>query len=297
MTRLMLTDKVFRTSRAATLAVMIVALLLPAMASAELVVHYQFEGTDPTNEPDLANADSTATPDDSGTLENGITRIAGGSPVNGGSQSLGGATGTQQINIGANQDYLQNVPGATVASWIKVSEAALNGAQHFLNISTGQASSRLHLQVRGTNAASGSVGTLASFMRRTNGDSGGTSSLLSDGQIPFDKWTHVALVADFENPNSTTFYIDGTDVGLDAALSNLKWTSGNSENNVTPVNMVSNQGGSTNAFPGLMDDFRVYNHALSASEIGALVPEPSSVALLGLGLSILATRYRRRRSK
>ena len=77
----------------------------------------------------------------------------------------------------------------------------------------------------------------------------------------------------------------------------LNWTSGNSENDVTPVNTVSNQGGTTNAFPGLMDDFRIYNHALSASEIGALVPEPSSVALLGLGLSILATRYRRRRSK
>ena len=48
------------------------------------------------------------------------------------------------------------------------------------------------------------------------------------------------------------------------------------------------------AWDGLMDDFRVYDNALSNGEIAALaIPEPSSVMLLG-GFSLLALLRRRR---
>jgi len=39
-------------------------------------------------------------------------------------------------------------------------------------------------------------------------------------------------------------------------------------------------------FDGLIDDVRIYNHALSQSEIQQLIPEPGTVLLLGLGGAI-----------
>lgn len=43
---------------------------------------------------------------------------------------------------------------------------------------------------------------------------------------------------------------------------------------------------------GSMADFRIYNRELSASEVAALVPEPATVALLGLGGLALIRRKR-----
>jgi hypothetical protein len=37
---------------------------------------------------------------------------------------------------------------------------------------------------------------------------------------------------------------------------------------------------SANLFPGLIDEVRVYDNALTAGEVAALVPEPSSIALI-----------------
>lgn len=48
-------------------------------------------------------------------------------------------------------------------------------------------------------------------------------------------------------------------------------------------------------YQGLMDDVRIYNHALSASEVRGLaaVPEPSSAALLCVGPAVLMRRRKR----
>jgi len=43
-------------------------------------------------------------------------------------------------------------------------------------------------------------------------------------------------------------------------------------------------------FDGLIDDVRVYDHALSQSEVSALVPEPATLLLLGIGAIMLKTR-------
>ena len=42
---------------------------------------------------------------------------------------------------------------------------------------------------------------------------------------------------------------------------------------------------SQNLFQGLINDFRIYNNALSASEVAMLVPEPMSLVLFGIGLA------------
>ena len=40
-------------------------------------------------------------------------------------------------------------------------------------------------------------------------------------------------------------------------------------------------------FKGSLDDLRIYNNALSAEEVKALVPEPATVLILGLGALML----------
>lgn len=49
----------------------------------------------------------------------------------------------------------------------------------------------------------------------------------------------------------------------------------------------------TSPFNGTIDDVRIYDDALSPLEVAALVPEPSALALLGLGGLLLARRRRR----
>ncbi|MEN6459100.1 MAG: LamG-like jellyroll fold domain-containing protein [Thermoguttaceae bacterium] len=56
-------------------------------------------------------------------------------------------------------------------------------------------------------------------------------------------------------------------------------------------------GDSANLFPGLIDEVRVYDNALSASEVAALVPEPSSLLLVGTGMLATAFYRLRRRMK
>jgi len=48
----------------------------------------------------------------------------------------------------------------------------------------------------------------------------------------------------------------------------------------------------TYPYYGLMDDFRIYDHELTQAEIMALVPEPATICLLGLGGLALLRRKR-----
>jgi len=186
--------------------------------------------------------------------------------VNGGKRSLDVSKGA--VNVGTDQDYLRDVAGATVAAWVKVSKNALAARENYVYQSSGQPSSRLHLQVRGKGTPQ-NPGTLAAFMRRVDGDA--TASLFSTTAIDFDNWVHVALVVDYVAGNYA-FYINGADAGSGST----GLSRGRSQNSTTPQNWVG-AGSGRNQFPGLIDDVRVYRRALSRDDVRRLTHPISSL--------------------
>lgn len=101
-------------------------------------------------------------------------------------------------------------------------------------------------------------------------------------------WHHIVGTYDGASQN---VYVDGV-------LKNSRPTAGLIWASSAPLWIGSHiVGWDANPFCGTIDDLRIYNHALSESEVGTLaaVPEPCSVLLGAIGLSSAVLAARRRR--
>lgn len=103
------------------------------------------------------------------------------------------------------------------------------------------------------------------------------------------EWHHFAATVD---GNNVTIYRDGvfydSMVMTDPSPNVLTTMSGNYKQRFGQ----DGDGGSSAEIEGRFDDLRVYNHTLTAQEVVSIVPEPTSLALLGLG-GLCALRRRR----
>ena len=104
---------------------------------------------------------------------------------------------------------------------------------------------------------------------------GSNKWILSTSNIVFsdDTWAHVALV---QNGTSPVLYIDGVAVAQNFSVSTDKTTWFNDLtglDNGRIGNLNWNNGGEINHFEGSIDDIKIYNRALSQSEITALANE------------------------
>lgn len=112
----------------------------------------------------------------------------------------------------------------------------------------------------------------------SNSENTSTSS-----NVPPSGWFHVAATRG--DNSALRIYINGveeTSVGMSGAL--------------TDLGLASNIGSWDTAryFSGQIDDFRIYDEALSAAQVSALVvPEPGSMILIGLGLLTMVFGRRR----
>ena len=208
-----------------------------------LVGHWKFdEGTGTTASDSSGNGNT-------GTLTNGPTWTTD-SKVGSGALEFDGVN--DYVTMGAPSSL--NITGAvTVSAWINPLSSGLNR-----NVLT-----------KGSGAGSGSGGSqydlvdLGSnrFRFLVSNGTASISSLTGSGGAPNNKWTH--LVGVYDGVDTTQFYLNGVQVGTNT----LVGFGGvlNSKGNFA----IGGSGGA-NVFNGSIDDVRVYNRKLSASEIQEL---------------------------
>ena len=97
-------------------------------------------------------------------------------------------------------------------------------------------------------------------------------------------WHHVAAVRDTQT-DKLYIYLDGNSDATPVADTTLTTLATNEPFGVG--HRVSTMPSGDKYFGGLIDDVRIYNHALSQAEIQEIIPEPGTVLLLGLGGIIL----------
>jgi len=166
----------------------------------------------------------------------------------------------------------------TVMAWIRTTAVARNGIIGWGNFGTA---GQVHAFRTGPTA--GEELTHYSWGAAYDIDES-TGSAIFNGQ-----WHHVAATYDSAT-GLKTLYFDGAQLGSTFAVPDLAITAQNFRIGAT------NHPFGTEEFNGTMDEMKVYNNALTLSEIqAAAVPEPSGVTLWLIGGALIGGIRRRPR--
>jgi Concanavalin A-like lectin/glucanases superfamily len=204
-----------------------------------------------------------------GTALNDASGFASSGVLNGGTTWVGaGATGasfsdTNALTLDGTSGYATltttNLPGTkspiTISLWAKF-PAPGTANQNMIALVDAGSSSALQVGLRGTNLVAWSWG-------------GGT---LAGTTAPTDAlWHHVAYT--FDGNNSDVFYLDGV-----AFASN---NGGSHQSASTTTAYLGTYNGGAELYGGSLDDVRVYNRALSATEVSGLAAgsQPSTAVV------------------
>ncbi len=176
-------------------------------------------------------------------------------------------------------------PGLTLAAWVKPDAAALSGLHTVLSKWDGNAS-RDHFGLWLVNGKA---------MIAVCDGSYGETGVSSVASLVADKWQFV--VGTWDATGAYQLYIDGV---LDPATGSQ---AGSGINTSSAKNLlIGTQGtpGFERWFPGMIDEVAIFNTTFSEAEVLAMyhaaVPEPTSAALLLVGLAVGTLSWRRRRS-
>ncbi len=121
--------------------------------------------------------------------------------------------------------------------------------------------------------------TPTKFEWHMNGN-GNDNMEYEDFSLIADEWYHHAVVKDGAD---LTYYRDGIEMSTMTITQAL--------DNPQPLFFGGdNEAADGENYEGMLDELRVYDHALTQAEVASLVPEPSSLVLLALGLLVFVPR-------
>jgi len=236
---------------------------LPGVASAALIDHYKFENNGVDSEGGDAN----------GTVGANVTFPTG--KLDKGAQFGTTFSGAADIIVVPNADAFD--PGSGDFSitywvqWLSIDTGSVDGVLDTLDgVGVGY-----QLGITKDGGANFRVDDNAG-----NFKNGGSAPFAGDGLFH-----HVAITFDRTN-DQAIFYIDGVgELPIDISVLT---------GSITPNQNMQIGTFNFEGLEGILDDLQFYNHALTAGEVSALVPEPSTALLLSAGLVGLAA-FRRRR--
>jgi len=236
-------------------------------ANAALVAHYTFDADG------TASAGTDATLGEAASIDN-TNFVAGGGSLLLDPTAITTDTAGADGAVGGDVFDWSGSDVRTVAFFVRANSTQVDTLGTMISLGSGTGGgNRFDIRLDGGNL-------------RLEVQAGGstTGSALAD-----DTWHHVAIVV----PNATStvndvqYYIDGALVGNFSNGQNINTGNG-------PLRMGDSYQDTGRDFTGNLDDVRLYDSALTANEIAALaaIPEPGSLALLGLGGLLIARRRR-----
>lgn len=180
-----------------------------------------------------------------GTLVNGPTRVTG--------------KGGNAVDLDGTNDYVSLPTGVvstlgnfTISTWVNL-DSASPGSRIF-DFGSGTTN---YLCLTPANGATGPV----RFAITTGG--GGEQTINGTSALPTGAWTHVAVTL---SGNLGILYVNGVEVGRNAALTLTPASLG-----ATTQNWIGRSQSSSDPYlNGRVDDFRIYDNALAASDVLAL---------------------------
>ncbi len=236
------------------MAVVLAAVLFAGTANAEMIARWTFdEGTGNIAHDSTVNANN-------GTIYNG--NWASG-VLNGALQFNGSST----YAVVPNSSSLNITGSITVSTWLKINSIPTN---YVGVVAKGWEDASYNLEF---NASGASVGLVFA-------DS--TYHGANSNPLTTNTWY---LITGTYDRNQIKLYVNGN-------LQGVTNYTGTYQSNSSPLYIGNQQPGAGRYYNGLLDDMRIYNNALTDSEIKQLynVPEPATLLLLGLGAALLRKR-------
>jgi len=219
-----------------------VAITLNDGAAAGPVTLYHFDETGGTTAADASGGGRTAT------LQGGATFAAGrvGNAVNlsGSSQFVSMPTGV----VSGLNDF-------TISAW--VNETSTSAWRRVFDFGTGTTVNMFLTPQSGS-------GTIRFAI--TTGGSGAEQRINGTAALPTGTWKHVAVTL---SGNVGILYVDGVEVGRNSAMTLRPSSLGN-----TTQNWIGRSQYADPFLAGKVDEFRIYNRALSPAEVQALFTNP-----------------------
>ncbi|MBN1312751.1 MAG: family 43 glycosylhydrolase [Anaerolineae bacterium] len=208
--------------------------------SQDPIVHYRFDESSGTTAYDASGNGQNAT------LVNGPTWVGGA--IN------------NAVNLDGSNDYISMPSGVvsslgdfTIATWVRLD--SISSWSRVFDFGTGTSANMFLTPQNGsTNAVRFAI---------TTGGGESEQQITGSSALPTGSWVHVAVT---KSGNTGRLYMNGSQVGSNSSMSLSPSSLGS-----TNQNWIGRSQYSADPYlDGQVDDFRIYNRALNASEVSSL---------------------------